>query len=215
MGDFSCIPLRDLDDGQRDFVRSLFEEAFPPWQREPFGELMAREEAGHAATVVLADGRQALALAVTSCLTSIGWSYLEYFAVAGGYRDRGIGGHLWRAMGQDLVAREQPGRVVLDVEDPGGAADGSPERLIRERRIRFYLRQGARLLPVRDYLVPRLDGVEGTEPMLLMWAAIAGDAEPPAPPELSSLLPAVYAAGYEVQADDALVLAALRASGAG
>jgi GNAT superfamily N-acetyltransferase len=215
MNDFSSLAMRDLDDRQLDAVRSLFEEAFPPWQREPFGELVARERAGHATTVILADSGQPLALAVTSCLASVRWSYLEYFAVQVDHRGRGVGGRLWRVMGRDLVAREQPGRLVLEVDDPAGAAEGSSEHRKRERRIRFYQRQGARFLPASGYAVPRLDRADGSEPMLLLWAAIADGAQPPGPTELSTLLPAVYAAGYELPADHALVLAALRASGAG
>jgi GNAT superfamily N-acetyltransferase len=212
MNDSGSSSLRDLDDRQLNAVRSVFEEAFPPWQREPFDDLVARERAGRATTVIVVDSGQPLALAVTSYLASVGWSYLEYFAVAVDHRDRGVGGQLWRAMGRDLVARAQPGRLVLEVEDPAGAAEDSAERRKRERRIRFYQRQEAGFLPVRNYNVPHLDGVDGSEPMLLLWAAITDSALPPSPSELSALLPAVYAAGYELSADHALVLAALRAS---
>jgi GNAT superfamily N-acetyltransferase len=215
MNDSGSSSLRDLDDRQLDAVRSVFEEAFPPWQREPFDDLVARERAGHATTVIVLDSGQPLALAVTSCLASVRWSYLEYFAVAVDHRDRGVGGQLWRATGRDLIARAQPGRLVLEVDDPAGAAEGSSERRERERRIRFYQRQGARFLPARDYTVPHLDGTDGSEPMLLLWAAIAEGTLTPSPSELSTLLPAVYAAGYELPADHPLVLAALRASGTG
>ncbi len=213
MADLRCSSLRDLDDWQRNTVRAVFEEAFPVWEREPFDDLVGREAAGLATPVVMTDSGQPVALAVTSCLDSVQWSYLEYFAVASDHRGHGVGGHLWRAMIQDLAVRDQPSRVVLDVEDPAGAPEGSPEVRQRERRIRFYERQGARLLPARDYVVPRLDGVAGSQPMLLLWAAIAGDAEPPSPAELISLLPAVYAAGYGLRADHPLVLAALSGSG--
>jgi GNAT superfamily N-acetyltransferase len=212
MADLRCSSLRDLDDWQRDTVRSIFEEAFPVWEREPFDDLAGREAAGVATPVVMADSGQPVALAVTSRLDFVQWSYLEYFAVASDHRGHGVGGQLWRAMIQDLAVRDQPSRVVLEVEDPAGAPEGSPEVRQRERRIRFYERQGARLLPARDYVVPRLDGVEGSEPMLLLWAAIADGAEPPGPSELFSLLPAVYAAGYGLRADHPLVLAALRGS---
>jgi GNAT superfamily N-acetyltransferase len=215
MNDYGRFSLRDLDDRQLDAVRSVFEEAFPPWQREAFDDLVARERTGHASTVILVDSGQPLALAVTSCLASVRWSYLEYFAVDVDQRSRGVGGQLWRAMGRDLVARAQPGRLVLEVDDPAGAAEDPAEHRIRERRIRFYQRQGARFLPARDYNVPHLDSADDSEPMLLLWAAMADDAQPPGPSELSALLPAVYAAGYELPADHALVLAALRASSAG
>jgi hypothetical protein len=213
MAHLRCSSLRDLEDWQQDAVRSIFEEAFPRWEREPFTDLVGRAAAGVATPVVMVDSGQPVALAVTSRLNFVQWSYLEYFAVAAGRRDHGVGGQLWRAMVQDLVVRHQPSRIVLEVEDPAGVPEGSPEARQRKRRIRFYERQGARLLPTRNYAVPRLDGVAGSDPMLLLWAAVADDAEPPGRAELASLLSAVYAAGYGLQADHPLVLAALRASG--
>jgi GNAT superfamily N-acetyltransferase len=203
--------LRDLDDQQRATMRSIFEEAFPVWEREPFDDLIGREAAGAVTPVVMVDDGQPAGLAVTSRLDVVQWSYLEYLAVAADRRGQGLGGLLWRAMIQDLVARDQPGRVVLEVEAPAGVAEASPAFRLRERRIRFYQRLGAGLLPVRDYVVPRLDGVAGSHPMLLLWAAIAEGVAPPSPAELVSLLPAVYAAGYGLRADHPLVLAALAA----
>lgn len=213
MANLGWCSLRDLDDWQRDSLRSIFDEAFPVWEREPFDHLVGREAAGVANPVVMVDGDQPVALSVTSCLDSVRWSYLEYFAVASDRRGNGLGGCLWRAMIRDLAIRDQPSRVVLDVEDPAGVPEGSPEIRLRERRIGFYERQGARLLPARNYVVPRLDDVAGSQPMLLLWAAVTGDAQSPGPAELVSLLPAVYAAGYGLDAGHPLVLAALRASG--
>jgi GNAT superfamily N-acetyltransferase len=213
MADLTCSSLRDLDDRQRDSVRSIFEEAFPAWEREPFDDLASREATGIGTPVVMVDSGQPVALAVTSCIDSVGWSYLEYFAVAADRRGRGVGGQLWRAVVRDLTVRDQPGRVVLEVEDPAEVPPGSPEARQRQRRIRFYERQGARPLPVRDYHVPRLDDVAGSYSMLLLGAALAGATEPFSRAELLTLLPAVYAAGYGVRADDPLVLAALRGTG--
>jgi GNAT superfamily N-acetyltransferase len=213
MAHLRCSSLQDLENWQRDAVRSVFEEAFPVWEREPFGDLAGREAAGAATPVILVDGGQPVALAVTSRLDRVQWSYLEYFAVAADRRGHGVGGQLWRAMIGDLRARRQPGRVVLDVEDPAGVPAGSPDARQRERRIRFYYRQGARRLPIREYVVPRLRGVTGSQPMLLLWARVADGVEPPAQTEVLELLPAVYAAGYGLPADHPLVLAALRATG--
>lgn len=214
MPGFGVLPSCGLDRPQLDALRSLYEEAFQPWAREPFCDLMARERHGDAAAVILADGDEPVALAVTSCLASAGWSYLEYFAVTAARRGSGIGGELWRAAGRDLTARGQPGRLVLEVDDPDGAAAGSPQRHERERRIRFYRRQGAQPLPVRGCRVPHLDGTGDTCPMLLLWAAVSGDTKPPGTAGLSVLLPAVYAKGYALPAGHPLVRAALQASGA-
>jgi GNAT superfamily N-acetyltransferase len=202
--------MRELDDWQRDAARSIYVEAFPAWQRQPFDDLIAREAAGQAILVVAVCDGEPLGLAVASSLGSVNWSFVEYFAVAPNHRGRGIGEWLWRAMGQDLALRGLPRRIVLEVDDPARTPAGTPERRQCDRRLRFYERQGMRCLPVSDYAIPRMDGIAGSDPMLLLWTK--GSTEPPGLAELRSLVSALYSMAYDLSADHPLVLAALLGS---
>lgn len=212
MADMHYVAMRQLNGQQRSAARSIFVEAFPARQREPFDDVIDREAVGEAATIVMLLGSQPIGLAVTSCLGSLNWSYLEYFAVAPHYHGRGIGHLLWNAMCEDLRARGLPRRVVLEIDDPSVTADGEPERRQHEKRLRFYERQGMRRLPVRGYAIPRMDGVAGSDPMLLLWTVTDGSEEPPDAAELRGLVSALYVMAYELPPDHPLVLAALRNS---
>jgi len=213
MADLRCVAIRELDDWQRHAAQLIYVEAFPARQREPFADLLTREVEGQATSVVVVCGGEPLGLAVASSLGAVNWSYLEYFAVALDHHGRGIGDWLWRAMCQHLAARGLPRRIVLEVDDPAETPAGTAERQDRERRLRFYERQGMRALPVSDYAIPRMDGIAGSDPMLLLWAVTQGSSEPPGPAELHSLVSALYFMAYDLSADHPLVLAALLGSG--
>jgi hypothetical protein len=67
---------------------------------------------------------------------------------------------------------------VFDIEDPAEPGHEPGEVSIRSRRIGFYERHGARLLPVTGYRTPPVGGPDWT-PMLLMTAGLAGDSDGP------------------------------------
>ena len=71
----------------------------------------------------------------------LGKHYLfDYFAIAEGHRDEGLGSWFLRALALKLADADC---VVGEVEDPEQAKDDET-RSLRERRMRFYLRNGYR-----------------------------------------------------------------------
>ena len=92
---------------------------------------------------------------------------------------------------------------MLEVEDPAEPGIAAEEAAQRERRVRFWERVGARVLPVAGYVVPKL-GEDGTEPLLLMWIADPGAADP----DLHDLVVALYESGYKLAPDHPLVVRA-------
>ena len=103
--------------------------------------------------------------------------------------------------------------LLLDVEDPDGRPDESPERRDDLRRIEFYRRHGVDLLAVRDYSPPD-HGQEGEEPRLLLMgsslAEVGGDVVGPV---LREAVTAVYRYRYGLGPDHPVVRTTLRASG--
>src|ERR1700722_13571972 len=87
-------------------------------------------------------------------------------------RGRGLGGILW----QHVTARLRDlayTLLVFDVEDPDGPGCGEAEVRLRNRRVAFYLRQGAQLLPVSGYRTPHGSEEDpGWTPMRLMSAPL-------------------------------------------
>jgi GNAT superfamily N-acetyltransferase len=220
MADCSVIPIRALTGAQLARIGNIYAEAFSPDLRVPFRELTAEGDIDR--TLVALDGRSAVGFAALRLLRSVDWSFLRYFAIDASRRGQGIGRQFWDLLPDCLQAGAWPRRIVFEVEDPAEAAGspaeaaGSPaeaagsaaERVIRERRIRFWTDCGARLLPVPGYVLPDYTGSGMTEPMLLMAGApeatpvVEGDA-------LRSLVLAIYSGRYGLPGTHPLVSRAL------
>ncbi|MCI0478072.1 MAG: hypothetical protein L0Y55_17660, partial [Anaerolineales bacterium] len=92
--------------------------------------------------------------------------------------------------------------ILLEVEpDDEGDAD---ERAIRQRRIAFYARHGARVIDsAPNYRVPLADRA-GTMRMKLLWLPLAANAETPRGEKLRECVVGILEKSYGVK-DDALV----------
>ena len=179
MNDYSLEPLETLPPPAVAGVRGIYEEGFPPHQRADFAELSDGRQSGEIA-LALVRGGQPSGFAMLRPLGGTGWVFLRYFVVDRHQRGQGLGGVLW-----DLLAARVRAAgftlLVFDVEDPAEPSHGPGEASIRSRRIRFYERHGARLLPVTGYRTPHVAphaasrDDEGSDwaPMLLMTAALA------------------------------------------
>jgi len=209
MSNLAVSPIAALDDVRLTQVRAIYEDAFSPELRVTFAELT--QAGGIDQTFVALDGAEAVGFAVLRLLTSVRWSFLRYFAIARARRGEGVGRGFWHLVQRSLGEESWPGRVVFEVEDPDEAVSDEAERLIRQRRIAFWRRCGAELLPVHDYVLPDYTESGMTEPMLLM-AGGAG-ASVPAGDQLRQLVLAIYTDRYRMPADHPLVAGALASIG--
>ena len=180
-------------------VQQIYFDGFEPHLRAPFDDLLADT------ALVLMDDKS-LGLAVLRVLGDTGWVYLRYFTV--GEKGRGLGAHHWTHL---RVAMTSAGhtRIIYDVEDPAQHGIDPAEERIRHRRIAFYRRLGAVLLPVNGYLPPQ--GSAGY-PMLLMAADYVAQS-PAAADDLARITVAVYEHRYGIAPTDPVVERTLRLSG--
>lgn len=203
------VGLGSLGAAGRAVVRRVYEEAFEVWEREPFEELVDREDKGDARTLVMCEGAVPIGLATVSWPGVAGWSYLEYFAVDARLRSRGAGSRMWRALVERLPAHAP--RMVLEIHDPAGAPAGSAERETHERRRRFYERVGAVPLPVSGYVMPELpDTGSGHPGLLLAWLP---ERRVPGGAECAALVRALHQASYGLPPDHPLTAAVLARQG--
>ncbi len=195
-------PVDALSEDQLGAVQAIYEGAFSPDLRVPFSELAWPGSADQ--MLVAMDGQVAAGFAALRRLRSVEWSFLRYFAIAGERRSQGLGSQFWQLVHLSLQNAAWPTRVIFEVEDPAEAAGDDAERVIRERRIRFWTACGARLLPVSEYVLPDYTGSGMTEPMLLMAATLAAG---PAvrSDRLQALVMAIYTDRYGMAPDDPLV----------
>lgn len=182
------LPLRNLRPLDLSRARDIYDESFPAWEREDFEQVLERgtDEGVQQYVCVVED--QIVGLATLSPLRSVGWHFLEYFALARDSRSQGLGSRFW-----SCIAARLDSPVVIEVEHPTQPGITADEILIRLSRIRFWQRAGFTEIPAINYRVPRFDGRnEHFEPLLLMSTM------PPLPPLCSSenLISALYAEGY-------------------
>jgi GNAT superfamily N-acetyltransferase len=153
MKDLKLVHIARLTTAQMDRVTGIYGEAFgAPWDMpaEKLGEFAAeRAEGGtRGRAVALLHDDVPVALALTSYLRESNYLYLECLVNDAACRSRGLGGKMLEVVTQ--AAEEMaltagcPGCLgtLAEVE----TLDGPPstaDRHLRERRIAFYLRQGA------------------------------------------------------------------------
>ena len=210
-----------LDDAHKAAVRHVYESSFPLALRAPWEEITAGRP--DELLLVLEDGESPelppVGLALVRHLGTTSMSFLRYFVIDAERRGGGHGSALWSALVGHLRQFERS-MLLLDVEDPDGRAEDSPERRDDLRRIEFYRPHGVHMLAVREYAPPD-HGQDGEEPrLLLMGASLTHESTDshklgPAPTgsALREAVTAVYRDRYGLEADDPAVRATLRASG--
>ena len=189
-----------LADDRLDRVREIYEEAFPAELRVPFLDLFVDR------VLVLVDpeGDAPIGFAVVRDLHQTSWAFLRYFAV--GPRGGGAGTTMFRLLTARLAAEGRT-RLLWDLEDPDEPGISPASVAEHARRIGFYERLGARLLPVVEYLPPHDDG--HAPHLRLMDVALAEEPEPTA----RELVETVYRKRYGVPPDHPAVRRTLHASG--
>ena len=188
---YALEPVGALDPAAVDAVRRIYEEGFPDHLRADFTSLTDQREDGESA-LALVCGRQPCGFAMLRRLGVTGWTFLRYFVVDQGLRGQGLGGIMWNLLIAWLRA-DGCTLLVFDVEDPGEPGCDPAESQVRSRRVRFYQRHGAVVLPVRGYRQPHTGaGDGGWTPMLLMAAPVATGGPAPGAGEAPAIVSAVY-----------------------
>lgn len=197
-----------LSEQQLASVRAIYEDAFAADLRVPFGELSQPGDADQ--MFVALEGTMPAGFAALRVLGLVDWTFLRYLAIGRERKSQGLGREFWELLRVALGNEAWPPRTVFEVEDPGEAGDDQAERVIRERRVRFWTACGARLLPAPDYVLPDYTASGMTEPMLLMVATAAADTDRLVEGDrLKSLVLAIYTDRYGMSSDDPLVARAL------
>jgi GNAT superfamily N-acetyltransferase len=200
-GGYALEPVDQLDPGRVDEVRRIYEDGFAPHLRAGFASLTTEREDGESA-LALTQAGEPRGFVMLRPLGPTGWMFLRYLVA--GQRGQGVGGTMW----DQLMAWLRDGGyplLVWDVEDPDEPGCDPAEVQIRNRRIRFYERHGAALLPVRGYGNPHDDAEGGQHwtPMRLMAVSI-GDAGLPGTPDIVA---AVYRYRWQLDPGDPQVTA--------
>jgi GNAT superfamily N-acetyltransferase len=199
--DAVSVALRPYDESGREAFAAIYEESFPPTEREDTGELLASVDgARRRCWLGWVDG-VAVGLAVVFRLEGTPVEFLEYFAVERDRRSRGLGASMLARLRPELDGAEG---VLFEVERPHDATGA--ERELRERRISFYLRNGATIVECApNYRAPDLADGAKTVPFTLMWLPLAAGAPVPTGSLLRRCVVAVLTQAYGLDPADPLV----------
>jgi GNAT superfamily N-acetyltransferase len=141
----------------------IYMASFPPGERHPLGVIEARMNNGSYLLYTGRQGQEVVFMALTWQLKDTDFLLLDYMATRADCRGRNIGGSFLQWMKQQLQATGK--YFILEAEDPGFGENGDE----RSRRIKFYRRNGARLIEGLRYILPPLQGDTPTDMQLLIF----------------------------------------------
>jgi acetoin utilization deacetylase AcuC-like enzyme/ribosomal protein S18 acetylase RimI-like enzyme len=188
-------------------VQELLTTAFPALAREGnyvADKLSATSARGYPTVLLVAHGPgdRVIGFALADYFESIGFGYLDFIVTEPKRRGRGLGGALYEALREDLIARGATGLLLeAPTDDPAQVSD--PAHLRANRlRLKFYERYGALPIVGTLYDQPIRPGVTA-EPRLL-YDPLAGDA-PLEAETLQRLIELILTVRYEYAPDDPYV----------
>ncbi len=130
------MQLEHAQNGRLTQMEELYRAAFPEEERKPFPLLLSLREQGRCDLLAIA-GDNGEFLGLTVLLFDGGLALVDYFAVCEGARGQGTGSRVL-----DLLRERYPDkRIFLEIEQPDPDAENAVQR---ERRKRFYLRNGCK-----------------------------------------------------------------------
>jgi GNAT superfamily N-acetyltransferase len=181
---------------------AIYEESFPASERDATDDLLASIEAGRRDGYVASEDGVTVGMAVVLRLEGPPVAFLEYIAVDPRRRSRGIGADMLRQLRLELGGLAG---ILLELEPPEGAS--GEERVTRERRLDFYLRNGAAIVDCAPrFRAPNLERPDEQIAFTLVWLPLAREGEPPpSGPFLRESVAAILTQSYELDAADPLV----------
>ena len=193
-----------LSDEAAKQICRIAEESFPPEEREPCQTLIKGIQNGRSILYTASAKNTIRGFTKLTPLKKTNIYLMEYLAVETRSRNQGIGGKILQFIKKDLKTVKGLG-LILEVEPP--EVSSGEEREIRQRRVRFYQRNGAQMvLDGGTYRMPNLAG-EGSLPMHLMWLPIKEGVKLPTNLTLSELFSLIFTETYGGIKNEALLRA--------
>jgi GNAT superfamily N-acetyltransferase len=218
----SELDIRELRDPDTDFARqafAIYEESFPDEERDPVENIVSAMRRRSAEDppldrvrhfwIVVNKGVVA-GLAMFTYYRDLRLAFLPYMAVRPDLRGHGYGSVLFQRLVEQLPhdAKELGGDeadawgVCFEVERPDADSLDETERRTRERRIRFYQRNGARMLRQVRFIAPPLGEGLPPVPYYLMFRPVDSSRISLTKSLQRAIVETVLLKGYALQPDN-------------
>lgn len=212
------MEIRELRSDESELIHQvewIYEQSFPVEERDPFEHILQairRREAGgaeeceHCHFQVAVEGHQALAAAFFNYYPRTRMGFIAYLAVHPTRRSLGLGAQLYRRVVESVqqeahsAGETKAVGVVFEVEAPELSRDEG-EQSLRRRRIAFYQRSGAMLLPGLDLIAPPLGHGLPEMPYKIMFHPLAGARLPLERRDLEDIVETVLGCSYGLPSD--------------
>ena len=152
----------------RTAISHIYIDSFPASERIDIAALFTGAELGHSLLCTAHQGDSVVGFSYSAPIDETGVQLLGYMAVDAAQRNHGVGSRLVAFLAKQLASDTAHRGILIEVESD----QGCPERMraLRERRIRFYERNGAHLVDcIRDYRIPNLEDANDEIAMKLLW----------------------------------------------
>jgi GNAT superfamily N-acetyltransferase len=140
----------------------IYEESFPPNERQPLSILADRVNQSKSKLYVGLLNDEVVCMALLWDFVNMEFVLLDYMAVKKSHRNNKIGASLFKFLQEDLKKIKK--YLIIEVENYFFGANQEQ----RKKRVNFYINNGAYLLKDVDYILPPLDGSSPTEMFLLL-----------------------------------------------
>jgi GNAT superfamily N-acetyltransferase len=170
--------ITNLDTALGQQVLAIYAQAFPEAERDPVEAIAASLNPADPGTEVthmraLVEHEAAVGFTLFSSYPEYYLGFLKFIAVREDIRGKGYGPILLQDAMEQLRADGVRATgwpylgLVLEVERPE-TAENAQDRQLRERRIQFYRRNGARMIEGVDYIAPPVAAGQPSLPFHLM-----------------------------------------------
>lgn len=140
----------------------IYQEAFPPSERQPLAKISERIAAGKSQLFVGIMDEEVICMALLWNFSKTDFTLLDYMAVAEKHRNKNFGSKLFHFLVDKVTSNHK--FLLFEVENYFSGEN----REQRKSRINFYLKNGAYLLENVPYMLPSMDNSSPLEMQLMI-----------------------------------------------
>ena len=180
----------------------IYQEAFPPSERQPLSKISERLAAGKSELFVGIIDEEVICMALLWDFNNTDFTLLDYMAVSENHRNNHFGSKLFNFIVDKVKSKHK--FLLFEVEN----YLFGDNREQRKKRINFYLKNGSYLLDNVPYLLPSIDKSLPLEALLMIAPKYKSLHIKKS--EIENLIKRLYLEIYEKSENDALLISVLK-----
>jgi ribosomal protein S18 acetylase RimI-like enzyme len=197
--------IEDFDSFEFKQSLDIYKSSFPQNETRPIEkvvQMLKNDENYHLFTYL--NDKAVVGISLMYIFRSLNIGFLDYIAIKPNYQRRGIGKELFEFTFEKFRSDVSNG-IGLLIEVQKENVHDLEERNLREKRIRFYMRLGAKIMDRVNYILPPIQPGFGSEEMYLMIRPL-GEIHYLPKESVLQYIEAIYSTIYQYEDKDLLNL---------